>query len=173
MSAGAQLLFYFDLLSIAPPPPGPPGTNTVTIDIDYNGGGSATGISGQYYSEVRTTWGVAGGLSNELITFASIPDPPFSVTHSIDFIDDPATGTSPTDWSARIWLMASCSAGGGPGATCDAYADPIFSFADPSFADYYAFNFSPNMPIIPVPAAVWLFGSGLIGLICVARRKAD
>ena len=27
-------------------------------------------------------------------------------------------------------------------------------------------------PVVPVPAAVWLFGSGLIGLIGVARRKA-
>ena len=27
------------------------------------------------------------------------------------------------------------------------------------------------MPAVPVPAAVWLFGSGLIGLIGVARRK--
>jgi hypothetical protein len=26
--------------------------------------------------------------------------------------------------------------------------------------------------VIPVPAAVWLFGSGLIGLIALARRKA-
>ena len=25
---------------------------------------------------------------------------------------------------------------------------------------------------VPVPAAVWLFGSGLIGLVGVARRKA-
>jgi hypothetical protein len=25
---------------------------------------------------------------------------------------------------------------------------------------------------VPVPAAVWLFGSGLLGLIGVARRKA-
>jgi len=26
--------------------------------------------------------------------------------------------------------------------------------------------------VIPVPAAVWLFGSGLLGLIGIARRKA-
>ncbi|MGB5398483.1 MAG: VPLPA-CTERM sorting domain-containing protein [Gammaproteobacteria bacterium] len=26
--------------------------------------------------------------------------------------------------------------------------------------------------VIPVPAAVWLFGSGLIGLVGVARRRA-
>ena len=25
--------------------------------------------------------------------------------------------------------------------------------------------------VIPVPAAVWLFGSGLLGLVGVARRK--
>lgn len=29
-----------------------------------------------------------------------------------------------------------------------------------------------NTPAIPVPAAVWLFGSGLIGLVGVARRRA-
>lgn len=29
-----------------------------------------------------------------------------------------------------------------------------------------------SVPAVPVPAAVWLFGSGLLGLIGVARRKA-
>lgn len=29
----------------------------------------------------------------------------------------------------------------------------------------------PEVPQIPVPAAVWLFGSGLIGLVGVARRR--
>ena len=28
-----------------------------------------------------------------------------------------------------------------------------------------------NVSVVPVPAAVWLFGSGLIGLISLARRK--
>ena len=26
-------------------------------------------------------------------------------------------------------------------------------------------------PVVPIPAAVWLFGTGLLGLIGVARRK--
>jgi hypothetical protein len=30
---------------------------------------------------------------------------------------------------------------------------------------------SSNATVVPVPAAVWLFGSGLIGLVGVARRK--
>lgn len=29
-----------------------------------------------------------------------------------------------------------------------------------------------DVQVVPVPAAVWLFGSGLIGLIAVARRRA-
>ena len=29
-----------------------------------------------------------------------------------------------------------------------------------------------SAPVIPVPAAVWLFGSGLLGLVGVARRRA-
>jgi len=29
-----------------------------------------------------------------------------------------------------------------------------------------------DITAVPVPAAVWLFGSGLIGLVGVARRKA-
>ena len=33
--------------------------------------------------------------------------------------------------------------------------------------------FSGSLSIVPVPAAVWLFGSGLIGLIGLARCKAD
>jgi hypothetical protein len=31
----------------------------------------------------------------------------------------------------------------------------------------------PTPPAVPVPAAVWLFGSGLIGLVGVARRKSS
>lgn len=33
------------------------------------------------------------------------------------------------------------------------------------------FNIENMAPAVPVPAAVWLFGSGLLGLIGVARRK--
>lgn len=33
-------------------------------------------------------------------------------------------------------------------------------------------NFNVPAPAVPVPAAAWLFGSGLLGLFGVARRKA-
>ncbi|MCO6412818.1 MAG: VPLPA-CTERM sorting domain-containing protein, partial [Thiogranum sp.] len=34
-------------------------------------------------------------------------------------------------------------------------------------------TFALQMQVVPVPAAVWLFGSGLAGLVGVARRKAS
>ena len=40
-------------------------------------------------------------------------------------------------------------------------------------SNYYAWAVrSGDVSAVPVPAAVWLFGSGLLGLIGVARRKA-
>ena len=41
---------------------------------------------------------------------------------------------------------------------------------DGAFAGFNA-NFDFNAPAVPVPAAVWLFGSGLLGLVGVARRR--
>jgi hypothetical protein len=44
-------------------------------------------------------------------------------------------------------------------------------------ADSYDVNFSDgsvlqvDVTVIPVPSAVWLFGSGLLGLVGIARRK--
>ena len=37
--------------------------------------------------------------------------------------------------------------------------------------DFVSGSISPVVSSIPIPTAVWLFGSGLIGLIGVARRK--
>jgi hypothetical protein len=35
-----------------------------------------------------------------------------------------------------------------------------------------SWNILPPTTVVPVPAAVWLFGSGLLGLVGIARRKA-
>lgn len=37
--------------------------------------------------------------------------------------------------------------------------------------DVLSTSIGPRTPEVPIPAAVWLFGSGLIGLVGVARRK--
>ena len=74
-------------------------------------------------------------------------------------------------------------------ASCGAFADPIIeldnttyqqTLADlgrcggagqdpcPNISDLYALEFSEA---VPLPAAVWLFSSGLLGIISIARRK--
>lgn len=34
-------------------------------------------------------------------------------------------------------------------------------------------NSSLQFSLVPLPAAAWLFGSGLIGLVCIARRRTS
>ncbi len=46
--------------------------------------------------------------------------------------------------------------------------DAIWSFSTTSTESY---SMSVETAVVPVPAAIWLFGSGLIGLVGVARRK--
>lgn len=52
------------------------------------------------------------------------------------------------------------------------------SVSDPNYQNlvgsaFGTFSYAAAVPAsVPVPAAAWLFGSGLLGLIGVARRKA-
>lgn len=69
----------------------------------------------------------------------------FRWQHDITTADDPSLAF--TTFTAR-WVLEGCvSTAGNAGAACGAPA------------------------VIPVPAAVWLFGSGLLGLVGVARRR--
>lgn len=60
-------------------------------------------------------------------------------------------------------------------ATNPANPDGIrgYGMIDGPFPDFNAnFDFTvPETSAVPVPAAVWLFGSGLLGLVGVARRR--
>jgi hypothetical protein len=72
-------------------------------------------------------------------------DVAFRWTHNITSAEDPSLKF--TAFTAQ-WILEGCaSTVGNTGAACGA------------------------APPIPVPAAVWLFGSGLLGLVGVARRR--
>jgi hypothetical protein len=67
-------------------------------------------------------------------------------------------GVSPLDLSIGTY----------PGGADLVWADSAgFEIVQPDFVDG-----SVTISAVPVPAAVWLFGSGLLGLIGIARRKA-
>jgi len=74
------------------------------------------------------------------------------------------------DWSvsADIPMLAIFDCGAGnPGDTCSGSAVPM---QNGPFVGQ-PFYFDGTVSAVPVPAAVWLFGSGLIGLIGFAQRK--
>ena len=51
------------------------------------------------------------------------------------------------------------------------YIDDTVTDSTGTTTTYWATGFLTSVAIVPIPAAVWLFGSGLIGLIGIARRK--
>lgn len=56
----------------------------------------------------------------------------------------------------------------------ECFSETRLALADDSLGftgAYFQFNVTGTISAVPVPAAVWLFGSGLIGLIGVAKRK--
>ena len=70
------------------------------------------------------------------------------------------TGTALSDVSAGVWsgtLVNAGNIGEAWGASFD--------------GTQYSELFNVTITQVPVPAAVWLFGSGLLGLVGVARRK--
>ena len=74
------------------------------------------------------------------------------------------------DWSVNydipVLAIIDCGAGN-PGDTCTGVGTPMQIGPFPGQAP--AFN--GVVSAVPVPAAVWLFGSGLLGLVGVARRR--
>ena len=90
------------------------------------------------------------------------------------FFDD-ASGATPTlSWSELVSLGLSAPYSGQVGVEVtyigDFFNGDVLSTNDiPIEPDLDTTNLTINA--IPIPAAIWLFGSGLIGLVGIARRK--
>jgi hypothetical protein len=78
------------------------------------------------------------------------------VTGSTKGVDIDAFGFGPTDMFSFVRLTDDPNEGDIDGETVGADIDAIAAI---------------STTVIPIPAAAWLFGSGLIGLIGLARRK--
>jgi hypothetical protein len=142
---------------------------TVTIDIEVNSTGVLVGgISG----DDLVVTGDVDTYSGTLLTA--------DVSQFGYFDNDtaPDLGTDSFDFLFTITGGALATEFGGIGADL---AVEIFSESS-DFAGVFTTDFSgeakgsmgppPEPPtIVPVPAAVWLFGSGLLGLVGIARRK--
>ena len=131
----------------------------VTVTWDMRG--SLTGDGGVIFVELFSER--AGGGTNKAEIYTGGPLVPtadwssYSWTTSVATLaeDNGVPGTGGAPGGLTLQLKASC----GPVEGCgvDAFFDNI--------------TISTEVAAVPVPAAVWLFGSGLLGLIGVARRK--
>jgi len=85
--------------------------------------------------------------------------------------DGKGFGTDGKPAGDKVWMLA----------TTDGDADGIMGIPMAPNGPFAGFNAgfnatmaaTPKPSAVPVPAAVWLFGSGLLGLVGVARRKKD
>jgi hypothetical protein len=152
-------------------------TGTYTFAMTSPGGAPVGGSSGEAW-----TWDFDAGtvdIVNTSLFYGSV-----WTAHDVTFSDN-ADGTYGTgvagpanmffDWSvntnlpvAELWDVTAA----GTSATVSVVSGVLLgsSAAFPGF--HPAFSGSLNqVPSVPVPAAAWLFGSGLLGLVGVARRR--
>jgi hypothetical protein len=123
--------------------------SSATISFDLYGSLSGAGgvIFSEFFSELS-----GGGTSSSVILGGGPIFPTDTWTHY--------EYTTPTgfDVSGGVTLQLKADCGANPGCTVDAYFDNI--------------TVDVATPAVPIPAAAWLFGSGLLGLVGVARRKS-
>ena len=128
-------------------------------DLWLNFGIDFSGSDYGYYSGV-----VNPGIVQATSFLGNIPDDPAVHTYSLIGI----TGLRQSSTSHYI-LGAFYNAVDGYNVYHDIRDG--YSLPDTGAAAWYGHYLVKDASVVPVPAAVWMFGSGLLGLIGMARRK--
>ena len=102
-------------------------------------------------------------ISDAGVYMATLTDFSFSAP----MIDTGMNVTTAKDWLGGLMAPGSFTFNATPGS----YFVSFFGAADISTSLQLG-QYGIHISQVPVPAAAWLFGSGLIGLAFVARRKA-
>ena len=126
-----------------------PGASiTVTFDMS----GSLSGAGGVVFAELFSEFS-GGGATGEILGGVPI----FPAGGPTGWTPYSFTTNLGADVSGGVTLQLKASCGPVEGCGVDAYFDNV--------------TITTDVSAVPVPAAVWLFGSGLLGLVGVARRK--
>jgi hypothetical protein len=165
-----------------------------SFDVTLGGGAAESGPllatvgTGQLGMHMLFDW--AGNLNIDVFVVAT-PGGVFGSGVGSTVAGSPCTASASTPtknclWTGKGWAggnKANAPTGGQAWfmASVDGNGDGIMGIPMPGGGPFPGFNanFSANLTAspnpttapIPVPAAVWLFGSGLLGLVGIARRK--
>jgi hypothetical protein len=165
---------------------------TYTFDVTLGGGVSEVGTlnatvgAGQLGMHMLFDWN--GGLNNDVFVVASAStvfgagigrsstfttslgnncDGKGSVSIINCLYDGKNFGSAGKPTGGQTWMLASV----------DGNADGVMGIPMATGGPFAGFNanfnanLAPTPKVVPIPATAWLFGSGLLGLISVARRK--
>jgi len=121
-----------------------------TMDL-YRGGGYKTGDSSRYGGEY---WARNGDFITEIQNDNAYFTMAFDKMTMVGVLDDMVYGD--------------CTPGGMMGLTCmTGHTNANVGY----FGSMGAFPLSLEVTAVPVPAAVWLFGSALLGMVSVSRKR--
>jgi hypothetical protein len=187
--ATGSVTFYFTVEKIRTPP----ATYTPSVYIEANAQASFQGYATgpgdfNYEGEAGAYAILPGGLQWEIERYILDPEDSWSDSFSESINLDLAPNDLANPFY-EVTISAGCYVGAWAGgdntsrAECQSKVDPTIYLDQEAFdakygsesfllSDYYTLQFSDNVGVVPLPAAAWLFGSGLLGLIAVGRRKA-
>ena len=132
------------------------GNNNIPVEIVLDGSGLFAAMPTMMPGDVITGGALPASNDVTLKGFGSAPIGPSPM----------ATTTYNTD---GVSITGNDTIGGSPMTTIP-FADHNANF-DMKVITFVGCSADCTPPPIPVPAAVWLFGSGLLGLVGVARRR--
>lgn len=144
---------------------------TQDLSVDFLASSSAAGVVG------------TGTLINSYYFFVDPIDSPILATWTIEFDENVLAVVFSTDFLASSdYLGAVGTIYPGPfekrGFEGMDFGYDITTLTSPTSLEFYLRSAAPGdwfrvitVSAVPVPPAVWLFGSGLLGLVGVARRK--
>ncbi len=136
-------------------------------------GGTVTGVTG------RVVWTTGSGSGTESIIGCSTLDPGGCnagggayYPSSASVVDHPFSVSA----NAVQQIALSLTGSAGYGTVTSYYegsVDPLVNIDPAWLADNpgYSLEFSSNISTVPLPAAIWLFGGGLMGLIGAGRGR--
>ena len=137
------------------------GTNVFTTGFNFGG----TGVFAPFVGNATGTGNIAADITGGTLTFSALDFagifggtnfflPPNGGVVTVEDLTDLGSG----DWGVVVRYISTIN-------------DPGGSFHNFQANWRLEGTMSTGASVIPVPAAVWLFGSGLIGLVGVARRQ--